>query len=207
MSRSRTFLAVGLTAMLIPACSDGSPVGVEPGPAEPQIMAQASGAAAQSAPDLGGSWNWSNEEVIRMPEFLVPMLGITPEGPNTLARCKAAGTMTLVQTGAEFSGTAMKTFDACQTKGGQSFQRPASPHFVEDGRISGKSAHFSFSTPIVTPCPHHAVISAVQDGVALALSGTGHCFTPGHPRSESPLALNPPPGGTSTTVSWEAWRP
>jgi hypothetical protein len=207
MSRSRTCLALGLTTGLLPACSDRSPVGVEAGPVEPQLMAQAFATAGQSVPDLSGAWNWSNVEVIRMPEFLVLMLGLTPEGPNTLTRCKAAGTMTLVQTGAEFSGTAMKTFDACQTKGGQSFQRPDSPHFVEDGRISGKSAHFSFSAAIVSPCPHRAVISAVQDGVALALSGTGHCFVPGHPRSESPLELEPPPGGTSTTLSWEAWRP
>lgn len=205
MIPSRPFLALGLTAALLAGCSDRGPVGIEPGSAESQSQARAS-KAAQPVPDLSGAWNWSNEEVIRMPEFLVLMLDLTPEGPNTLTRCNAAGTMTLVQTGAEFSGTAMKMFDACQTKGGQSFQRPDLPHFIEDGRISGRSAHFSFSAPIVTPCPHHAVISAAQDGVAVALSGTGHCFVPGHPRSESPLDLDRL-GGTSTTLSWEAWRP
>lgn len=205
MSPSRTLLALGLTAAFLPACTDQSPTGVGPGSAETQILAQAS-KAAQPVPDLSGAWNWSNEELIRMPESLVLMLDLTPEGPNTLTRCKAAGTMTLVQTGAEFSGTAMKTFDACQTKGGQSFERPNLPHFIEDGRISGKSAHFSFSAPIVTPCPHHAVISTVQDGVAVALGGTGHCFVPGHPQSESPLDPDRP-DGTSTTLSWEARRP
>jgi hypothetical protein len=203
MPQSRTLLALGLTAALLPACTDRSPTGVEPESAESEILEASK--AAQSVPDLSGAWNWSNEEVIRMPEFLVLMLGLAPEGPNTLTRCTAAGTMTLVQTGAEFSGTAMKTFDACQTKGGQSFERPDLPHFIEDGRISGKSAHFSFSAPVVTPCPHHAVISAVQDGVAVALDGTGHCFVPGHPLSKSPLAPDRPEG-TSTTLSWEARR-
>lgn len=211
MIPSRPFLALGLTAALLAGCSDRGPVGIEPGSAESQIQAPASKAAAQSGPDLGGAWNWSNVEALRMPRWFVeafgPVLGITPEGENTHARCESAGTMTLVQAGAEFEGSAIKTFNACETAGGQMFQQPGVAFDVAAGRIGGKSIHFSFHTVMVKPCPHRAVISAVQQDVAVALRGTGRCVLPGHPQSESPQVLDPPPGGTSKTLLWQAWRP
>lgn len=43
--------------------------------------------------------------------------------------------------------------------------------------------------------------------MAGALSGMGRCMLLGHPQSESPLSMDPPPGGTSKTLSWEAVRP
>jgi hypothetical protein len=211
MSRSRTFLALWLTAVFLAACSDRNPAGVESGSAGSQIEAQASRVTAQSAPDLNGAWNWSNVEVLRMPRWFVeafgPVLGITPEGENTHARCESMGTLTLAQAGAEFEGTATRTFNACETTGGQAFQQPGVAFDIADGRIGGHSIHFSFHTAMVRPCPHRAVISDVQGGVAAALSGTGRCILPGHPQSGSPAIVDPPPGGTSTTLSWEAWRP
>jgi hypothetical protein len=207
MSQSRTLLALALVAALLPACSDLNPVGVEPESAEPQSIAQAS----RAAPDLSGAWNWRNEETLRMPRWFVeamgPVLGITPEGENTHAHCESSGTMTLAQTGIEFEGTATKTFNACETTGGQTFKQPGVAIQVADGVIRGRSTHFSFQTATVRPCPHHAVVSEVQDGVVVALTGAGRCVLPGHPQSDSPINLDPPPGGTSTTLSWEASRP
>jgi hypothetical protein len=211
MSGSRTYLALGLIAVLLPACSDPNLAGVESDPAESKMEAHAASAAAQVAADVSGAWNWRNVEVLRMPRWFVeafgPVLGITPEGENTHARCESMGTMTLAQAGAEFAGTATRTLNACETMGGQAFQQPGVTFDIADGRISGKSVRFSFHTTMVRPCPHHAVISHDQGGVAAALSGTGRCILPGHPQSESPAIADPPPGGTSTTLSWEAWRP
>ena len=203
------FLVLVLGATLLNACSDRNPAGIDL-PGEPQGSTPAFGAMAKAIPDLGGNWSWSNEEVLRMPRWLVEMgivPGITAEGENTHARCESAGTLTIVQTGSEFHGTASRTFNACMTKGGQAFQQPGSAFIVADGRIRGRSIAFSFHTFMVVPCPHHAVIRDVHGGVATALDGGGRCNLPGHPQSESPFVIEPPPGGTSTTVDWKAWRP
>jgi hypothetical protein len=199
-------LLSGTAALLLTACT------MTPDGGEPQsltALAPTAPSAVQpgSPPDLSGSWNWSNVEVLRMPSFVAIMVGIKPEGLNTQARCESAGTMTLVQTGASFSGSAARTFNACETKGGQFFQQPGTAFQISDGRITGSSIHFSFSSPFVSPCPHRATISAVEGGIAGALNGTGGCILPGHPQSESPVQLNPPPGGTSQTIAWTATRP
>lgn len=210
MSQQRTFLVIALAAGLLPACSESDPLGITAGSAELQAAAQAS-AAAHTPPDVAGAWNWSSVEVLRMPRWFVealgPVLGITPEGENTHARCESSGTMVLAQTDAAFLGTATRTVNACLTQGGQAFQQMGSAIQVSDGVISGRNLRFSFHTALVRPCPHSAVVSDFQSGVAAALGGTGHCIIPGHPQSDSPLPLDPPPGGTSTTVSWQAWRP
>ena len=202
MSDTRTLLALALTAAILPlGCSDGDPVGVER-----DVPPGAVAASIHAVPDVSGTWNWSNEERLRMPPFVAGLVGIVPEGPNTHARCESLGSMTLSQSGDTFDGNATKSFNSCVTKGGQLFQQPGAVFQIE-GRIAGMTMDFSFSTPTVAPCPHHAVISANENGVAVALSGTGHCILPGHPQSESSLAQDPPPGGTSKTISWEAVRP
>jgi hypothetical protein len=157
-------------------------------------------------PDVSGAWNWSRVEVLRMPPFVAGLVNIVPEGPNTHARCVSSGTLLLVQTGSSFSGTATKTANACTTHGGQAFEQPGIQFQIVDGHISGHSVQFSVEEPIVAPCPHRAVIS-FEAGVPSALNGTGRCVLPGHPQSSSPLPLEPPPGGTSTTISWNAVRP
>lgn len=206
MSWTRKFFALALPAACFAGCSGGDVAGPGAPLQEAGSVAGSVQAMGWSVADVGGDWTWSNVEVLRMPPFVVAMLGIGPEGPNTHARCESAGTMILVQAGTEFSGSATRTFNACETKGGQPFQQPGVDFAVTDGRISGTSARFSFSSPFVTPCPHRAVISVGQGGVALALSGTGRCVLPGHPKSGSPMSLDPPPGGTSTTTSWSAVR-
>lgn len=196
-------LALGLATALLPACSDLDPTGVDPASAE----MQASPTGVQAVADLGGQWEWSSVEALRFPQWFAPILGIIAEGENTHARCQSAGTMTLAQTGATFQGTAIKTFNSCETSGGQVFVQPEINRTVEAGRISGHSIHFSFNSATVRPCPHQAVISELEGGLATALDGGGRCNLPGHPQSESPIAIDPPPGGTATTLSWRAWRP
>jgi hypothetical protein len=114
--------------------------------------------------------------------------------------------MTLVQTNERFSGSASRTSNSCRTAGGQTFQQPEAALQVTDGSVRGVSAHFSINSMNVRPCPHRVTIAADRQGVGQSLSGTGHCVLPGHPQSESPLALDPPPGGTSVTLVWEAVR-
>lgn len=188
MFKSKTLPTVILAAVLAPAAS------------------------AQGVPDLAGNdWSWSNVEKLRLPlEFLAGPgagLGIVPEGENTHAICESSGSMTLVQAGAMFEGVAMKETNACETTGGQMFQQPGEVFAIANGRINGNSAHFSFQSPTVKPCPHQVVITDVDNGRVTGLSGTGRCILPGHPQSESPFVQDPPPGGTSKTLNWEASRP
>jgi hypothetical protein len=159
-----------------------------------------------SPPNVEGLWTWSNVEVLMFPPDVAQLVGVEPEGRHTHARCKSAGTMTLHQTGAAFSGDAIRTSNACRTNGGQTFQQPGTAFQVSDGRINGSSAQFSFHSPPVLPCPHQAVITGVENGIVHRLTGTGHCVVPGHPQSDSPIELDPPPGGTSKTIAWDAVR-
>jgi len=163
-----------------------------------------------SPADLSGSWTWSRVERLTMPPFVAEQVaGVMPEGPVTHARCEGSGTMTLVQSDATFTGTATQDTHICETAGGQLFQDPAAsaPIVVADGVITGTSIRFLFNGPIPAPCPHHAVISSVENGIAVALTGKGRCYVPGHPHAEGPLVLDPPPAGTSMTTEWMATRP
>lgn len=201
---SRKLPRLMLAVAFLPGCSEGGMTGVRYGPSDahpPQVT-------AASVVDVSGAWNWNDVSQLTMPVFVAELTGIEAEGPITHAQCEANGTMTLFQTGSSFSGTAMTDFQQCVTRGGQDFSSPDAglPKAVSNGRITGASVHFSFSNFLITPCPHHAVISEVQDGVAVALSGTGRCVLPGHPQSESPVEADPPPGGTSKTLRWEAVR-
>lgn len=177
------------------------------GAATAPSIANASATASQPGPpNLGGEWIWSNLETLKMPPFLVEALQLEPEGPYTHARCESTGTMTIVQSGDTFSGTARRTSNNCTTRGGQPFQQPQAVFTVTDGRIQGRNVQFSLNSPTVSPCPHQVVITGSRDGMATTLSGTGHCILPGHPQSNSPIPLGPP-AGTTKTLSWTAARP
>lgn len=199
--RSLVSLVVLSAATVWIGCSDRSPTSPEASVDPAEVVAS----IGASVPDVSGAWSWSSVERLKMEPFVAMAVGVVPEGKSTHARCESAGTMTLTQSGATFEGVAEKTSNACLTRGGQPFQQPESAFFVEDGRITGASARFSFASATVRPCPHNAVIAEVSGGVALELSGSGLCFLPNHPRSESPLDL-PPPAGTTTTLSWTAVR-
>lgn len=170
---------------------------------------------AAATPDVNGNWNWRRTENLRMPDWFVlgvlnsvPGNNVAPEGPNTHARCTSEGTMILNQSNHAVSGVAILTASACTTRGGQSFIQPGIglPLTVSDGVIRSRSFHFSLANLTVTPCPMRTVITEQSNGTATAFSGTGRCVLPGHPKSESVVVLPPPPGGTSKTLSFEAWR-
>ena len=202
----RSSLYISIAAVWLLACT--SPQG-GPSSIGPSVLPPTTGASelrAGEPPDMSGSWNWGNVELLRMPPAVAMMVSVTPEGPNTQARCESSGTMTLVQSGSTFSGTASRASNDCRTTGGQTFRQPGLELEVVDGHFRGGTVRFSFNSSVVKPCPHTATVTTDQ-GMAIALSGSGHCVLPGHPRSESPLALDPPPGGTSVTLSWEAVRP
>ena len=176
------------------------------------LTALAPAAAVRSATvmDVSGVWEWSDVSRLTLPRSVAILSGIEPEGPITHARCEAHGSMTLSQAGSTFSGVASAMSQRCVTHGGQVFSSPDAglPKAVAGGEINGMGLRFSFANSLITPCPHQAVVSEVQNGVASALSGGGRCFVPGDPQYAGPLP--PPPageGGTSKTLSWEALRP
>jgi hypothetical protein len=163
---------------------------------------------ASSATDVSGAWNWSSVQYLTAPPFVAQLIfGIQPEGPVTRLRCDTSGTLNLTQAGDTFTGTATQQA-TCETGGGYIFVSPpsATPPVVDvaDGRIAGRSLKFVFSAGPLT-CPFEGVITDLDQSIATDLRATGRCIIPGHP--QSPVPAEPPPGGTSKTVSWTATRP
>lgn len=207
--RPSTVFVLAVSTLMV-ACSPVAPTRTD----FENVIAPPGGSASHrglGAPaDLSGAWIWSRVDQITMPAWVAEQLaGIEPEGPVTHARCEGSGTMTLTQQGASFEGTALQTTQECRTRGGKGFTSPgsAAPIQITGGRITGAAIRFDLATPMVIPCPYQAVITAMRDGTAVALSGTGRCLLPGHPQSESPFVLDPPPGGTSKVLTWTATRP
>jgi hypothetical protein len=136
--------------------------------------------------DVSGSWSWQEELVSVMPQEIAILIGLQPEGTVTHVTCTDYGTITLVQSGSTFAGTATQT-SVCQTRGGQQFS-PFPPEVdITNGRINGQSLHFDFGG-----CPYDAVATPAG-GEALRLEGTGMC----------PVDLRP---ALLKTVTFEAVR-
>ena len=196
-----SFLAVALMGALLASCSGEGPLATRS--TDGQSL-ETAGAVA----DVSGSWTWSNVEQLTLPDFVAAMFGLPVEGPITHVICESSGTMQLTQAGASFSGSIERNAASCETKGGFDFMPSPdfSPPFLDvvDGSIQGRSIHF---TTVGGPlfAPHQGVISEVESGVATALKATGRTIVPGDPKS--PVPLDPPPAGTSKTISWEAERP
>jgi hypothetical protein len=208
MDSSRVCLALALAAALFSGCSNATPEGIEASPIAPgSFTAGLSSNAAPAVPDISGTWNWRRDVQLTAPTWAAELIfGIQPEGPITHMRCESFGTMELNQAGATFSGTAVRETITCETKGGQVFA-PAHPAItIADGTVSGQSIHYTLveHSMVMIPCPNRGVISQLHGTTATRMGGTGRCLVPGHP--QSPVPLDPPPAGTSKTLSWEAWR-
>lgn len=129
--------------------------------------------AAKPAPiDVSGTWNWSEEAKGLIPEELaVDLFGIEPEGKATHFTCHNSGTLVISQDGTAFEGFFTQE-GTCTTRGGQVFDNTfPEPVFGVVGTVHGRSITFDFGDPI---CPYQAVLE-VENGTAVAMSGTGRC--------------------------------
>lgn len=129
--------------------------------------------AAKPAPiDVSGTWNWSEVAKGLIPEELaVDVFGIQPEGKATHFICHDAGTLVFTQNGTSLEGFLTQE-GTCTTRGGQVIDNTfPDPVFGVVGTVHGNSITFDFGDPI---CPYHATLE-VEDGIAVAMSGTGRC--------------------------------
>lgn len=182
-----------LTAVIMLAGCDESALA-------PDVEAAGPLAAAMSA-DVDGSWSFSRVVQITAPEWVArDVFGVDPEGPVTHIRCETDGSMEIEQSGMTFRGIAAMD-NSCRTHGGQVFESESvvPDIFIVDGLIRGRSLQWSFVEDQILVCPHHAALSARG-----TIQGTGRCIVPGHP--QSPVPAPAPPGGTSKTTSFTAWR-
>lgn len=201
-------LVLTLSILLLVGCSGESLTSTEAEVSEAPTLGITAEKQAQNQAglDVSGSWSWSREEHLTFPEWVAQtVLGILPEGPTTTARCEGSGTMTLAQVGASLTGSFEQTAHECVTKGGQVFQDPGafSPVAITDGELHGRSLSILLDGVLID-CRYHAVAKDVEGNTAVTLDGGGSCIVPGHPKSE--IGLDPPPGGTSKTLSFTAVR-
>jgi hypothetical protein len=199
--RASLLFSLGAAMSLQVACIEDERAYSSGGPTAPMAL-------QASAPDVSGAWSWSATQHLTVPPFVAELIfGIAPEGPVTQLRCESTGTMQLAQNGVAFNGSATQTVN-CVTGGGHAFVAPpmaAPPSFaVAEGRITGNAIHFLFGSGDLA-CPYSGVITGSDGGTATDLTATGRCIVPGHPKSPAPL--DPPPAGTSKTISWTATRP
>jgi hypothetical protein len=169
--------AIALLAAVVCAvagCSD------HPNSAELSTAPQATGDAlpgseVRAVPSIAGTWTWSEEvDVVLHPDDALAF-GITPEGESTQATCVNSGTITFEQDGATFEGIATQPNGVCRTTGGQEFSNVfPEPFPVFEGRITGNTIHFGFSSP---DCPYQAVL-VLEAGEAVSASGQGNCNLP-----------------------------
>jgi hypothetical protein len=198
--RASLLFSLGAAIFLQVACIEDERASSPDSPTAPSTM-------EASVPDVSGAWSWSATQHLTAPPFVAALIfGIEPEGPITQLRCESSGTMDLVQNGVAFNGSATQTV-SCVTGGGHAFAPPpmaAPPSFeVAGGRVTGNAIHFFFGAGEL-PCPYSGVITASDGATATTLNATGRCIVPGHPKSPAPL--DPPPAGTSKTVTWTATR-
>jgi hypothetical protein len=166
-----------------------------PHSAAPDAPAQ----AALVAADLSGSWTFERQLMITAPPWVAQaVFGVEPEGPITRISCDGTGVLLLEQDGTSFWGSAAMTGGTCSTAGGQQYAMQQPDIQIVDGSLRGRSARFTWLEDGFLGCPYHVVVSGD------VMTGTGRCVVPGHP--QSPVPLDPPPSGTSKTVSFRATR-
>lgn len=189
---------IGLLTILA-ACGEAPPTAPNGGG-----IAAAKATVAAGAPiDLSGAWDWHETGHLNLPLEAAALFGVTPEGPRTQIRCESGGTMTIVQSGDTFTGTATQS-SLCESNGGQVFVPAPFPPALDivGGRISGRHVEFLFGAGPI-PCPYKAS-TRMEAGSVVALVGSGKCIVPGHP--QSPLPVPPPPTAPTKTIEWIATR-
>lgn len=170
--------ALVLAVALLIGCSDAAPTAPD--------LAQ-----AQPVPDVSGTWEWSEVTHIRATPFAAEVVfGVTPEGPVTHFTCPSSGTLTVVQSGATFSGTSTQNPSLCTTQGGQTAPGPFPPTLdLVDGELRGRSLRFSFDAGAF-PCHYRGAFLASTD----EWRASGSCEVP-------------PEFGTDKIVGFVATRP
>jgi hypothetical protein len=196
MSRVYRFITVASLPFWLAACSSDQLAGPVDG------LSMSMGGSATESVELNGVWNITRVVQITAPEWVAVLIfGVVPEGPITHILCETTGTMELRQDGDTFDGTAQGTTSACETRGGQSFSSGEGAEIeILNGAINGRSVTFDWLEDRTVLCPYKLAIAADAD----RMSGTGRCIVPGHPKS--PVPMDPPPGGTSKTLRFEATR-
>ena len=170
MARSTILPTAALAAALALACEQASTAPRPVGTGNPTGLAE-----SRVVPTIDGTWNWSEEINFVFHRDLALEIGITPEGEVTHANCFDSGTIIFDQSGSTFEGTATQPIGTCRTRGGQEFSNVfPEPFPVFDGRITGQSIHFGFSSP---DCPYNAVLT-LQGDQAVSASGQGNCNAP-----------------------------
>ena len=196
MNRTKLWIMTAATvacAALANACSEQASPETVLGPSALQT------AGKPAAPDVSGTWEWSEIQNFLISADLAVLNGIAPEGPYTYVTCHNSGIMVFDQDGSSFTGVAGQDGD-CETRGGQEFAFDLPFPFIPivDGRVSGRTMHFGFSSPL---CPYRGVLEFDGGEVAgIGGGGTGQCRPP------FSLDGTPPVDNLAITSRWEATR-
>lgn len=183
---------VGFAAAALASCSEE----LNEGPLGSGVLDPA---GKPAVPDVSGEWAWSETQRFLLSADLAALIGIVPEGTHTDVTCHNSGTMVLDQDGAAFTGVAGQEGD-CVTTGGQEFEFDIPFPFIEivEGRVSGRTVHFGFSSPL---CPYRGVLQFDGGDVAgIGGGGTGQCRPP------FSLDGTPPFDQLAITSRWQAAR-
>jgi hypothetical protein len=162
MFRTTAAIAMLTAATLSTGCTDAS------GTTEP-LPAPAAAVTLQAAIDIGGSWSYDETTVLIM----------KPDG-QFHATCRLPdGVLTIVQDGANFTGTLIHPTTTCTSRTGEALPAPWDLPYqaVMSGSITGRALHIAqYDAPPAAPvlCTKNGVVS-LSGGVAVALHTTGRC--------------------------------
>jgi hypothetical protein len=161
MSRITAF-AMMTTAAVLAGCADApEPFAAAPAPAS---------LVTHSALDISGSWHYVETVhlVLKPGDEVIDMTCINPDG-----------VLTIVQTGASFTGTLTHPTTTCVTRDGSAAPPPWDLPYVASlsGTVTGRAIHFEqYDAPPSYPvrCPKNGSLT-VAGGAVTAMSTRGRC--------------------------------